>query len=142
VCCAVLEGLLLLVRRLVGETSSCPAQLKGFPEDPLYGGWCVGLCWAKSQPQGHLGLVKANIPERRFLCLVLNCGLSWSGGSFVIVAGANRIHVLVHPLGPSGPLSCECAQHRPTPRPSVERIRRQALFQISRFQPSNADGSR
>ena len=31
-------------------------------------------------------------------------------------------------LGPLGPLGCECAQHRPTPRPSVERIYRKALF--------------
>ena len=27
-----------------------------------------------------------------------------------------------------GPLGCECAQHRPTPRPSGERICRKALF--------------
>ena len=31
-------------------------------------------------------------------------------------------------FGPLGPLGCECAQHRPTPRPSVERICREALF--------------
>ena len=27
-----------------------------------------------------------------------------------------------------GPLGCQCAQHRPTPRPSLERICRKALF--------------
>ena len=29
---------------------------------------------------------------------------------------------------PLGPFGCECAQHRPTPRPSLSRICRKALF--------------
>jgi len=45
-------------------------------------------------------------------------------------------------VDPLGPLGFECSQHRPTPRPSVERIRRKGLFQISRIQPSSAESSR
>ena len=42
--------------------------------------------------------------------------------------------ITLHRVAPLGPFGCDCAQHRRTPRPSVERILRKALLPFgSRF---------
>ena len=51
-----------------------------------------------------------------------SCSIHWRDGGCGTRPRACRAGV------PLGPLGCECAQHRPTPRPSVERICREALF--------------
>jgi len=83
----------------------------------------LGTRWSHWLGIGAIG--PGRLVNRSSMCLLVK-GLG-SGDQGALLARLASSWFRGDGLGPLGPLGCECAQHRPIPRPSLERICRKAL---------------